>query len=258
VSDEPKRKITFAEQQKHDNDLKVARLQLNIFRQLHAIDTPLADLNADWRALDNDVVDALNELPGGAKLYQHIRNMQEGKTASDKIDEDLLAFGREVFTDQNKFKRYTKTDDQIEKEKQAEEAKSKSADPLPTFEKKAETDDSQYADIYAAIRSYSNTTKGLLEFKEKAARFGDNWRSEIDTILALRETDDAGELIDTFNNLKTYDTAVSLWNEAAGILENPTAPGIAAIQAKIKEYKTYLPMFGASGHELLEKLKELK
>ncbi|MDR1009392.1 MAG: hypothetical protein LBL52_04040 [Rickettsiales bacterium] len=247
MAEEKKDGLSFADYQIREKNRIIAKTYLNIFRQLHVIDAGLPTLNSEFVTLPNEVIDLLPEVSGGQKLWQHIKNLKDGSTPMDKIDAMLLPFGGEVFTDKKKLALYTEYTHAADK-----------AETAPAFIVSAPDSAKGDKDVLDALRSYKNTPEGLEAFKQKMSKFGANWRQGIDDVLAVSTAKDKDELVKTFDGLKTFDTALSLWQEAASVVKTPTAPGLAKAGANMVEYEKYLPMFGPAGTELLNKLKGLK
>ena len=102
-----KKDITFADFQAHERAVAIGKRYLNIFHQLHVINAGIEVLNRDFLSLPDDVVKILPELSGGLKFYQHIQNLKNGITPINKIEVDLLPFGKNVFDSEEKFHEYT-------------------------------------------------------------------------------------------------------------------------------------------------------
>ena len=123
-------------------------------------------MNKDFVSLPDDVLKVLPELSGGSKFYQHIKNLKEGVTPMDKIDADLLPFGKDVFDDPELFLEYTDFSRPTVSRPQD--------DPIPEAEAKSEpkvevassaSDDANV--VFDLIRNFKATPQDLEKFKSK-------------------------------------------------------------------------------------------
>lgn len=228
----------------------VARRYINIFHQLHVIDAPLATLNAEFAALPRDVVMLLPEMMGGVKLHQHIQNLKTGQTPMDKVDPDLLPFGREVFDDVKLYTQYTSYD-------------KASYVPAPPSvadgpgARKAK-DGGGEAQIWSMLRSYTNTPESLEAFKKlpAVASLGPKWRDELKSRIATSNQPDWEHLAQAFDNLVQFDDAVEAWGAVSMFVRNPSPEARTKIAPKVDTYKKNLDMFGDAGEALAAKLDE--
>ena len=99
--------INYADFQAREKSIAIGKRYLNLFHQLHVIKAGLEALNKDFISLPDNVLEILPELSGGAKFFQHIKNLKDGSTPMNKIDADLLPFGKDVFENEDLFHKYT-------------------------------------------------------------------------------------------------------------------------------------------------------
>ena len=181
-----KKDLNFAEFQAHERAVVIGKRYLNIFHQLHVIKAGIETLNKDFVSLSDDVLKVLPELSGGSKFYQHIKNLKEGVTPMDKIDADLLPFGKDVFDNQELFLEYTdfsrptvsrpQDDDIIEAEIKSE----------PKVEVSSSANDEVNA-VFDLIRDFKATPQDLENFKasDVVKDFGPNWKIEIKNLITI-------------------------------------------------------------------------
>ena len=230
----------------------LARRAINIFRQLHVIDAPLKELNKKFLSLDSDAVALLPEMPGGVKLYSHIQNLIGGLTPMDKIDPDLLPFGKEVFEDKKLYAEFTDFDKDSYIPappkvalKHASETKAKAADPMEP--------------VWAALRDFNGEAERLEVFKALPAvkAFGDNWRLEVAERIPMSALPDWDRLGKIFEEMITLDDGLVAWKAVSTFVKNPTPAARKAIAPMLAEYKARLALFGAAGETLKARLDEV-
>ncbi|MDR3126568.1 MAG: hypothetical protein LBT92_02970 [Rickettsiales bacterium] len=259
---------SFAEYQVREKYLAEARRYINIFHQLHVITYDISSINADFLAMQDDVVGLLPSLPGGQKLWQHVQNLKSGDTPPDKIDPDLLPFGAEVFEDKNLYKRYTNYERREAPSGPVKAARPKAAE-RPLRAARAESVEpppaaaggvggvGEFAAIFEALRGYHNTPAELQSFKAMpdVEALGASWERDISAAIAESDVPDRDNLAAVFRGLATFNVALDVWNEASSIVRGDI-PG-SVIPQGMPDFKKYLPMFGQPGKELLERLKEM-
>lgn len=241
---------SFADFQAREKALFLGRQYLNIFHQLHVIDAGLTALNKDFISLPDDVIDILTELPGGVKFRQHILNLKNGTTPIDKIDPDLLPFGKEVFLDETLYVKYTSYTSPSGATKTSNIQNNKIQDNL-------DMDNSKL--IFDYIRKFQNTPKHLEDFKskEEVHDCGPEWKSKISSMIQNSNEPDKDNLKKIFDGLCVFDNALNVWQECVSIIKNPKIKSKDEIISKLPEYKKYLAMFGAGGNSLFEKVEAL-
>lgn len=198
----------------------VAQKLLNLYRQEHVIFGGWAAVNQVFvDEADADVLRELRELPTGKMLAKHIENLRSGKTKMDTIERDLLPYGGMM-------------------------AETVATVPLTK---------SEMAELERGINEFTTDQEGLdrIQQLEVVKKFGDQWLVAIRA--ALSERPDLLEKWSVVN--KTY-RAYYLWKVASDMIDQPLSERARAqLQVDMPEYETYLPMFGAAGTELLEKLR---
>jgi hypothetical protein len=111
----------------------------------------------------------------------------------------------------------------------------------------------QWQELENAINSFSPNQQGLQNFLalDIVHSFGDQWINAIKAaIYEKKDLQEKWQIIE-----KTYN-AYRLWNTANELVDTPLSDRKRAeVQADMPEYETYLPMFGDTGTELLEKLR---
>jgi len=229
-----------------------ARRAINIFRQLHAIEAPLKEMNEKFLSLDSDAVALLPEMPGGVKLYSHIQNLAAGLTPLDKIDPDLLPFGEAVFEDKKLYRDYTDYDKETYvpappkvEFRHASDAPSPAADPM--------------AAMWGALRAFDGSSEKLEAFKELPAvkSFGDNWRLEIAERIPMSALPDWERLGKLFEEMATLDDALGAWKAVSQFVKNPSPAARKAIAPMLSEYRARLALFGTAGETLKQRLDEV-
>ena len=254
-----KKDLNFAEFQAHERAIAIGKRYLNIFHQLHVIKAGIEALNKDFVSLPDDVLKVLPELSGGSKFYQHIKNLKEGVTPMDKIDADLLPFGKDVFDNQELFLEYTDfsrptVSKPLEDDTAVVETKSEPKVEVPS----SVSDDIKV--LFDLIRDFKATPQDLEKFKSSDAvkDFGPNWKVEIKNLITNDTTvNDKYTLQKNFENLCTFDTALNVWQECSSLIKNPKSKSKEEINTNIDNYKKYLSMFGKGGQELFEKIQAL-
>jgi len=266
-----KKNMDFADFQAHERAIVIGRRYLNIFHQLHVINAGIEVLNKDFLSLPDDVVNILPELSGGLKFYQHIQNLKNGVTPIDKIDVDLLPFGKDVFDSAEKFHEYTdrtESDSVADKKKsstilqnthseiQSVQSQTQSVSE-PVIDISESSDDNE--PLFALLRGFKATPADLNAFKQNEVirDLGPNWKIEINKILTLSHVSDKKSLKRNFDTLCVFDTALGVWEECVAIVKNPRMKSPSEIAANLPNYQKYLAMFGTGGKDLLAKVKLL-
>ena len=230
----------------------LARRAINIFRQLHVIDAPLKELNEKFLSLDSDTVALLPEMPGGVKLYSHIQNLIGGLTPMNKIDPDLLPFGKEVFEDKKLYAEFTDFDKDSYVPappkvalKHAVGAKATPADPMEP--------------VWVALKNFNGEAEKLEAFKALPAvkAFGENWRLEIAERIPMSALPDWERLSKLFEEMVTLDDGLVAWKAISTFLKNPSSAARKAIAPMLAEYKARLALFGSAGETLKARLDEV-
>ncbi len=198
----------------------VAQKLLNLYRQEHVIFGGWAAVNEVFIAeATPEVIDALRELPTGRSLARHIENLRTGKTPLDSIERELLPYGG---------------------------AMSESIATTPI-------DASGWRELESVIAEFTPDQEGLARLEESPVikKFGPEWIVGIRSALAGNT-----QLQQKWDVVAQTYRAYTLWNSATEILNTPISDRVRAqLQVDMPEYETYLPMFGASGTELLGKLR---
>lgn len=197
-----------------------AQKLLNLYRQEHAIVGGWSVVNKVLiDEADENVIAELRELPTGKTLIKHIENLRSGKTPMDSIERELLPYGG----------------------------------MMSEMAYAVALTSAQWQELENAINSFIPNQQGLQEFLslDVVRSFGDQWKNTIKAALYEKKNlQDKWQLIE-----KTYN-AYRLWNAANEIVDTPLSDRKRAeVQADMPEYETYLPMFGETGTELLEKLR---
>ncbi len=198
----------------------IAQKLLNLFRQQHVI-------LGGWRAVNqvfideatDDVLSELANLPTGNDLAEHIQNLKSGKTKIDSIEPELMPYGGTL------------------------------TNAIAEIELSPEEIDS----LSISLNSFTPSAEGLdnLLNNKVIKQFESEWQQGIKDALK----NNPGLTEKWKNVIQTYQ-AYRLWDTATEILKNKiTEKNRAQIQAELPEYETYLPMFGDTGKELLNKLK---
>ncbi|MBR4316072.1 MAG: hypothetical protein IKP65_03780 [Alphaproteobacteria bacterium] len=254
---ENKKDLNFAEFQAHERAVAIGKKYLNIFHQLHVIKAGIEALNKDFVSLPDDVLAILPELSGGSKFYQHIKNLKEGVTPMNKIDADLLPFGKDVFESPELFSEYTDFSKPTVSRPQ-ETPSYQEVKPEPKVEVASINEDINI--MFDLIRTFKATPQDLEKFKsnDTVKDFGPNWKVEIKNLITNDNTvSDKYQLNKNFENLCVFDSALNVWQECSLLIKNPKQKSKEEIKANIENYKKYLGMFGKGGQDLLEKVKAL-
>ena len=256
-----KKDLNFAEYQAHERALAIGKKYLNIFHQLHVIKAGIEALNKDFVSLPDDVLNILPELSGGSKFYQHIKNLKDGVTPMNKIDADLLPFGKDVFETQELFEEYTDfskpTVSRPQETVELEPVKEAKSEPVVDVASSISEDLNVMFDL---IRNFKATPQDLEKFKsnDTVKDFGPNWKVEIKNLITNDNTiADKYNLNKSFENLCTFDSALNIWQECSAFVKNPKQKSKEEIKANMENYKKYLGMFGKGGQDLLEKVQAL-
>ncbi|MCR5506607.1 MAG: hypothetical protein K6F04_02025 [bacterium] len=256
---ENKKDINFAEYQAHERAVAIGKKYLNIFHQLHVIRAGIEALNKDFVSLPDDVLNILPELSGGSKFYQHIKNLKDGSTPMNKIDADLLPFGKDVFENQELFLEYTdfsKPTVLKPTENNVYETETKS-EPVVDVSSSVNEDTKVLFDL---IRNFKPTPQDLDSFKSSdvVKDFGPNWKIEIKNLITNDSSiADKYTLSKNFENLCTFDSALNVWQECSSLVKNPKQKSKEEIKENLEKYKKYLGMFGKGGQDLFEKVQSL-
>ena len=262
-----KKDLNFAEYQARERALVIGKRYLNIFHQLHVIKAGIEALNKDFVSLPEDVLKILPELSGGSKFYQHIKNLKEGVTPMDKIDADLLPFGKDVFETPELFEEYTDFSkptvsrplehSEEPKKSSKKEVKDVKTEPVVDVSSSVSEDINVMFDL---IRNFKATPQDLEKFKtnDTVKDFGPNWKVEIKNLITNDTTvQDKYNLNKNFENLCTFDSALNVWQECSSFVKNPKQKSKEEVKANMENYKKYLSMFGKGGQDLLEKVQSL-
>lgn len=198
-----------------------AQKLLNLYRQEHVIIGGWATVNPVFiNEATDEVIRELRELPTGKMLVQHIENLRTGKTPMDSIERELLPYGG-MMTEENITNiRLTPT---------------------------------QWTELENAIINFTPDQSGLDSFMRQGVvtRFGEEWQNAIRSALTEKPY-----LLDKWKVITQTYNAYRLWDAANEIISNPiTERARAQVQADMPDYETYLPMFGTTGTELLERLR---
>ena len=198
----------------------IAQRLLNLYRQEHVIIGGWAAVNQVFLAEANeDVINALGELPTGRSLVRHIQNLRSGKTPADSIERELLPYGGAM-------------------------SEAPAAAPI---------DSSQSAALESVIMGFTPDPAGLARLMSSPVieKFGPEWIVAGRSALAGKP-----ELLQKWNTIVQTYRAYHLWDAARDILNTPISDRVRAqLQVDMPEYETYLPMFGEPGNELLGKLR---
>ncbi len=201
--------------------ITTAQRLLNLYRQEHVIEGGWAAVNEVFlrESEDENVMSALANLPTGAKLVKHIKNLRAGKTPLNSIENDLLPYGGMMFGSDT--------------------------------ERSLNTE--EINELKIALDKFETTPKGLAAIKALPfiQRFGNDWINDIRHILA-----DNNEMLTKLDIVSRTDKAYRTWDLAQKLISEPlTERSRAKIQADMLEFETYLPMFGDTGKEILSKLR---
>ena len=254
-----KKDLNFAEYQAHERALVIGKRYLNIFHQLHVIRAGIEALNKDFVSLPDDVLNILPELSGGSKFYQHIKNLKEGVTPMNKIDADLLPFGKNVFETPELFEEYTdfSKPTTLKPQDNVDVVTDVKSEPVVEVASSISDDVNKMFDL---IRNFKATPQDLEKFKSNdvVKDFGPNWKVEIKNLITNDNTiKDKYNLSKNFENLCIFDSALNIWQECSAFVKNPKQRSKEEIKANMDNYKKYLGMFGKGGQDLLEKVQAL-
>ena len=198
----------------------ITRKLLNLYRQHHVIYGGWAAINPILlNESDDSILHELKTLPTGKKLVQHIENLQSGKTPMDSIDKNLVPYGKLMSTDITSVK----------------------------------ISNDELNQIKTALSEFTPDENGLNNFTNLPAvkKFGSDWLLGIQS--ALHNDKSALEKLDV---VRKTGRAYHLWKSAHEILSLPiTNRTRAMLQVELPEFESYLPMFGDSGTQILEKLR---
>ena len=199
----------------------IAQRLLNLYRQAHVIDGGWAAVNKVFIAESNDpqIINELEGLPTGKKLIAHINNLRSVKTPMDSIDKDLLPYGGLM---SGVSANITLTDD-------------------------------EFFQLKYALETFQPTPESLNKIKQLPfiKKFGDDWIEDIKSAVAFDH-----EVSSKWDTVVQTEKAYRIWDSAKQLLsETLTERNRAQIQADMPEFETYLPMFGDTGKEMLNKLR---
>lgn len=254
----------------------IAWKMVNIFRQFHVINGGIAAVNKFFITADDNVINAMRKHPSGKKLAEHILNLKSGKTKMDSIDDFLLPFGEDVFVDL-KNDIYDK-DIQVAEEGAPKNVGSdvqelmadmkQNADERRAMEQNNSTPQLDMTGISTSgnndlmtlvklIDGFNTSPDALQQFKMNpiVSRLGSSWDTTILEVLQKSALPNANDLINKFRTLTTYDKAVSVWNEAQSIVNNPNNIDKLDVASRLEFFKEYLFMFGDAGKKLYESIQ---
>ena len=109
--------------------------------------------------------------------------------------------------------------------------------------------------LVAAIDSFNPSSEGLNEFMDTPIikSFGAEW-----VLMSRNVLSNNPDALHRLDDIVRVSRAYQLWNNANDILSNPVTDRVRAnLQVDMPEYRTYLPMFGDEGKELLRRLHGL-
>ena len=199
----------------------IAQRLLNLYRQEHVIDGGWSAVNKVFLAESNDaqVISELENMPTGKKLIAHINNLRNKKTPMNTIDKDLLPYSGLMSGVEVSF---SLTDEEI-------------------------------AELKRALDKFQPTQESLNTIKNMPLvhKFGNDWLQDIKAAITARP-----DMLAKWDIVIQTDKAYRIWNSARELLsETLTGRQRAQIQADMPEYETFLPMFGDSGKEMLNRLR---
>lgn len=199
----------------------IAQRLLNLYRQEHVIDGGWAAVNKVFIAESNNaqVIAELENMPTGKRLVAHINNLRTKKTPMDSIDKDLLPYGGLMSGLEVSF---SLSEEEIE-------------------------------ELKNALNKFQPTLDSLNKIKHMplVQKFGNDWAEDIKVAIMHDHN-----LLAKWQMVIQTDKAYRIWDSAHKLLsETLTERNRAQIQADMPEYETFLPMFGNSGKEMLEKLR---
>ena len=111
----------------------------------------------------------------------------------------------------------------------------------------------QWAELEQGIENFIPTQDGLNAFTalNVVNRFGEEWQNAITSLVQTKP-----QLHEKWVTINHTFNAYRLWNTANEVISQPLTDRVRAqVQSDMPEYETYLPMFGDSGNELLNKLR---
>ena len=194
---------------------------VNLYRQEHVIVGGWAAVNAVLvNEATDDVINELQNLPTGKMLIRHIENLRNGKTPMDSIEPELMPYGGQM-----------------------QDAS------MPSVK----LTDNQWQELEYGFENFTPDQAGLKMFTSLGVvqQFGPEWITAIRDAIAQKPY-----LMDRWNVINQTYNAYRLWDTANEIIANPISERERAqVQADMPEYETYLPMFGETGMQLLEKLR---
>lgn len=198
----------------------IAQKLLNLYRQEHVIFGGWTAINPIFlEEATPEVMKELKDLPTGKNLIHHIENLRSGKTSMDSIERELLPYGGMM---------------------------TETVATIPLTSKEME-------ELENGINNFTPDEDGLSAIQRLPVikKFGDQWLEAIRSALSSKPS-----LLEKWSLVtKTY-RAYFLWKVASDMLNQPISERARAqLQADMLEYETYLPMFGAEGDKLLEKLR---
>ena len=199
----------------------IAQRLLNLYRQAHVINGGWAAVNKVLLAESDDpqIIAALEKLPTGKRLAEHIDNLRMKKTPMDTIDPDLLPYGGMLA----------------------------GQDVIPTLTQ------SEIDELKAVLSEFEPTIEGLNKIKrlDFVHKFGSDWPDKVKSALS-----GDSQALAAWENVVRTSKAYQLWDSAKQLMADTlTERDRARIQADMPEFETYLPMFGDAGNELLAKLR---
>lgn len=200
----------------------IAQRLLNLYRQAHVINGGWAAVNKVFlaEATDQQVFEELEKLPTGKRLATHIKNLRDGKTPHDTIEDELLPYGGMLSGQNNN---------------------------------NISLSESEIGELKSALDKFEPNPDGLKKLKSLSfvERFGNNWAEDVKSALK-----DNKELSAKWNDVVRTKKAYQMWDSAKELVsETLTDRNRAQIQADMPEFETYLPMFGEQGKAVLSKLR---
>lgn len=199
----------------------IAQRLLNLYRQEHVIEGGWDAVNKVFLAESNNaqVIAELENMPTGKKLVAHINNLRDKKTPMNTIDKDLLPYGGLMSDIEVNV---SLTDEEI-------------------------TELAQVLDKFQPTQENLNTIKNM----PLVRKFGNDWDKDIRSAIMSNPN-----MLAKWDIVIQTDKAYRIWESARELLsETLTERNRAQIQADMPEYETFLPMFGDSGKEMLNRLR---
>lgn len=198
----------------------IAQKMLNLYRQQHVIFGGWGAVNQIFvDEADNDVINELQNLPNGRLLIQHIENLRNGKTPMDSIEPELMPYGGLM---------------------------KKSVVSINLNE-------NEISELRNALNEFTPDLDGLTRIQslDVVKKYGEEWQVAIKSALT-----DYPDMLEKWDTVTKTARAYFLWKVATDIIAAPISERTRAqIQADLPEYETYLPMFGDTGIDLLQKLR---